>query len=269
MENKKCTYNDIFIEQFIDNQLSYEESAEIAAHIKICEPCRQLYNELKTIKSLISSIARTESLSEMERRGFEKLIDEIDDTSIFIRIKNSFTELFSSNRFIVISASGAFSVFLFLFIYNISILDKDNRILMKEIVTMHEQNLPDEFTEKDNIENIVHSNLKINPDLSKIVKHFPNIRGRFSHIGSVPVASFKLKNKGGNGTLLLSRADQNLKEILAKHTKCVKETNCKAYGETLDDKELLHWSRNNSNYIFVADNPKIKSDMVQLISAEY
>ncbi len=270
MQNKSCDIEHVFIEQFLDNELGYEESAEMSNHIKVCSECRKYYNEIKSLKVFVRNTVKNESLTNIEKNGFFKLIEEESRLSFRERVLQiwlSLKPVFKSNVFAVSAGAMAFSTVLFVFLFSVFSIDSEKSLMMDEILTVHKNSLPNEFT-KENVESIVEQNLKITPNIQKLISAHQNIGGRFTHIGAVPVASIKVRDGNkGTGTLLLSKNSDALKKIFGS-SECVKELNCKAKERSKDGHNMLFWEKSGSSYLYVTDNNSMKSDMVKLISAE-
>lgn len=268
-ENRTCDVNPIFIEQFIDNQLSYEESAEISAHLKTCDICKKHYNGIMDIREALRSIQKSETLTAIEHHGFEKLIDETNPPATLLNLLEAAKEFLGSHGFFSAAVSTALTVMVFFFAIKISDIDRENNKLISDIINIHQQEtLPNEFTEKDNVETVVTQNLKINtPQLRRLLTRTSKIRGRFDQLASIPIASIKIEDIDGKGTLLLSKNNTELNKLIDQ-ADCIEEVNCKARKQRVNGRDMLMWKNGDNNYIFVTDSNRMRSNMVRLISAE-
>ena len=262
MVDKLCNVNPIFIEQFIDGELPYDESAEMAHHLKECDSCRAFYQSTLSLKR--EGVAEAE-LSFMERKGFEQLIDENGTSSVGAILKRC-VAFFKRPSFIYISATAALSVIVFLFLFSLTSIEDENLLMTQEILNIHNTKLPCDMCEKENIEKLVKAKLNIDSGIENFIRGQQRAKGRFSHIGTVPVASIKIEDKNERGTLVLSRNNRLLKKMFTSKP-CVKETGCKARLSKEGDHEMLFWERGDGNYLFVTDSPRLKSNMVKLIDA--
>ncbi len=264
MEAKKECFDIIFIEQFVDNELSYQDAAAVAAHIKECETCRTEYHRLKQLKSFLSFIAQDEVLSEIEKQGFENVIYESSKKSrhSFFDIFRNFS--FSYNQFV--SAGVSLMGVIILTVFFTLDSKKEENLFINEMLSLHDKDLPDEFTEKDNVDNIVKANLNFDPKINKLMKRFPNVRGRFDQFGSTPVASIKMRNGDESGTVFMGKNTKELREIM-DHLSCTGQ-DCKLRESTIGNRDVVSCEKEDNGYFVVSDNAKVRSAMARLICDE-
>ncbi len=265
MADIKCDMNPLFIEQFIDGELPYEESAEISNHLKECESCRQFYNSTISLKEAIAETAAGIELSMFERKGIERLIDESGNTFIETALEK-IKSFVKSTSFISATATAALSATVFFFVFSLTSIESDKSLMTKEILNIHKTQLPCDMCGKENIEKLVKAELEIEPKIQKYINNHERVKGRFSHLGAVPVASIKIEDKDETGTLLLSRDNKTLKKLFTAES-CLKETDCRVRQYRKDGHDMLFWERGRENYLFVTDSPRLKSNMVRLIDA--
>jgi len=269
MKSQKCTINEIFIEQFIDNELPYEESSEMASHLKDCSQCDKKYKQIKTLKSLISNISQTEKLTISERNSFNDLIDSTPEKSILNKLLDFSSALFSNHKILVPSSAALLSALFFFIFITIQNVDQKSSNLISEIINIHSDNLPDEFSKKENMEEIIEKGIKAKPEIASIKKAYPLIKGRFSRVAASPAASLFLKDKKGNaGTLLFTKSNKSIAKLF-KNPKCNAKPECKISEHKVSDHNILHWKKNNNNYIFVSDSNQMRSNLAKLVNLEY
>lgn len=270
MHDSRCDLNEIFIEQFADGELDFKESSEISSHLEKCAFCRKKYNEIKFVKTVICGMKDREVLSVIEKEGFNSFIDHCNKTSSFLqKIKKAF----SSHSFAVGFSFFSFTSFLILFSYYISMADKQNRLIVNEIISAHNHSLPDEFNGSEKTEVELEKNFKVDRNLlKKLAGISPVVRGRFTSIAANPVAKINLEGiENDKGTLFMSKKSKHLKDLF-NSKECVVETaldGCKARGFQEKENDLVYWENKDNDYVFVTDNSKMMAKMVQLISSEY
>lgn len=270
MLKKDCNVNLVFVEQFLDNQLSLQESAEMSVHIKDCERCKKHYDSIKSLKMTLHSVKEHEQLSPIELIGFEKFIDDSNSKKSFLEMLITAYRYTTNHAFVVTSASAAVTVIIFAFVFNIIDIDSDNPIIMNELLSMHDlSNLPDDFDEKDMDNKVAQKNLSIPAAAKKFAVTRPVIKGRFTHVGSVPTASLKFQDNAKKGTLVVSKNNGEMKKLFKK-SDCIKEkkNDCVAKQKKSNGRNLLYWEDKEDSFVFVTDDNEMKSDMIRLISAE-
>ncbi len=266
MLNEKCTLNELFIEQFLDNELDYSESSQIAAHIKECERCRKIYNELKLVKDVIVDFGKSQSLSAIEKEGFRNLLNKLDK-------KPGFTEwvasIFSGKKFVVAASTFVMASFVFIFAFMLSRTDQHNNFLIHEIITAHSNDLPDEFNEKDESDLVVGKNFKINRKLVKVLHNFsPSVRGRFTSLGNNRAAQIRLGKNSQSSLFMADRTNSKLKELF-KDSKCISRnevSKCNAHIRHENGKDMVFWEKPDKDYVLVSNDDHLRSKMVNLIS---
>lgn len=269
MHDARCNLNEIFIEQFADGELDLKESSEISAHLETCPECRKKYDEIRLIKSVMTGLKEREVLSVIEKEGFLSLIEHSSRPSFFARVKNNFT----SHSFSVGLGFFSFASFMLLFSYYIYSSDKQNRLIVNEIISAHRHSLPDEFNGTESTETELEKNFNVDKKLmKKIAKFSPVVRGRYTSIAANPVAKINLESLGKNkGTLFMSKKNQHLKELF-DNKDCVLKTHneeCKARHFQENENDLVYWENQDNDYVFVTESSRMMAEMVQLISSDY
>ncbi|HRZ78751.1 MAG TPA: zf-HC2 domain-containing protein [bacterium] len=269
MHDTRCNLNEIFIEQFADGELDLKESSEISAHLENCPECRKKYDEIKLVKRVITGIKEREVLSVIEKEGFISLIDRAVKPSFATRIGT----VMKSHGFSVGFSFFSFASFIFLFSYYIYTSDKENSLVVNEIISAHRHSLPDEFNGTENTEAELQKNFKVDKKLmKKLAKISPVVRGRYTSIAANPVAKINLEGIGKNkGTLFMSKKNHHLKELFDDKD-CVVKTHdeeCKARHFQEKENDLVYWENQDNDYIFITESSGMMAEMVQLISSDY
>ena len=149
---KKCDFNELFIEQFADKELDYLESAEVAAHIKGCPLCRKKYEDILLTKKASEVFAGNEKLSLIEKEGFLSLIEQKSKKN---RPLIDFIKGLFQNRAVTLAFSFAsFACLVFAFVFSISGVEKENSIIINEIISAHNQRPAAKITLDSNEDNI-------------------------------------------------------------------------------------------------------------------
>ncbi|HOW51901.1 MAG TPA: zf-HC2 domain-containing protein [bacterium] len=268
MKNEKpCEMNPLFIEQFADSELSYAESAEMSEHLKTCAACRHLFDEVRGMKKALRAVNTTEHLTAIERAGLEKLIADTGERRPFLPPFLSF--FFSGARLAVTGATLGIAALVTVLFYQIFTIERSADLLISEILHIHDSVLPGEIAAGDDLDKVVEKNLNITaPKLRKFVANKPVTKARFANLGAHPAASVHMANADGNGTLMVTHKNDDMKKLFTA-ADCVHEVkDCRAHKRTMNGKDLLFWEENEGNYLFVSDNRPMTSGMVQLISAE-
>lgn len=267
MLNEKCTLNELFIEQFLDNELDYSESSQIASHIKVCSRCKTIYNELKLVKDVIREYEMSQRLSAIEKEGFRNLLNNLDNDQGFL---DKLKYIFSGKRFVVAASTFVMTSFIFAFAYVLSRTDQQNNLLIHEIITAHSNDLPDEFDEKAESDLVVGEKFKINKKLVKLLHNFsPSVRGRFTSLGNSPAAQIRLGKKNRSSLFLADKTNSKLKELF-KDSKCISRTiqsKCNAHLRHENGKDLVFWEKPDKDYVLVSNDDHLRSKMVNLISS--
>jgi len=266
MLNEKCTLNELFIEQFIDNELDYSESSQIAAHIKACSRCTKIFNDLKLVKDVMREFEESESLSAIEKEGFRNLLNKADRSPGFFEL---FKNVFSSKRFFAVSSTLALASFVFVFIFVLSNTDQQNNFLINEIIAAHSTDLPDEFDEKLTADLLIGKKFKIDKNLLKFVRKFsPSVRGRFTSIANSPAAQIRFGKNNKASLFLADKSDNKLKDLF-KNSKCISrniKSECKAHLRHEKGNDMVYWEKPDKDYMLVSNDSNISSKMVRLIS---
>ncbi len=264
--DRPCDDNRLFIEQYVDGELSYAEGSEIANHIKHCSACRSYYEKIHRLKELMRTTAQKERLSSAERLAFENLIQEsskphrLSPRSLFDILPRPALLLAGVTIGTVLFVSALYAY--------LTALDHRNDLLIAEIMQVHESKLPDEFLGSDDIESALRKNLDLpRAHLPRFVKEQPVVKARFSHLGPQPVASMKITGPHGKGTLLVTRPHRELKSIFANGA-CVPDLTCRAQRLSRNGKDMLFWEGKEGNYVFIADDRRMGDHLARLINAE-
>ncbi len=263
----KCEMNELFIEQFADNELSYEESFEIAKHLKECESCKKKYDEIIYLKKLLNQEAESDSLSEIERIGLEQLIDNSGKNRFFQAISNFFDRM-GSHFFISAMTGSAIASIVFIVFFIVRQNDNFNERILHEIVAIHSQNMPKEFDSKNNIEAIINKNLKTNVHLNNFIKKVGYVKGRFANLDTIPLVSLKIHSKRGDSTLLLAKNNKIFSRIFEK-AGCLTASNCKIKQQRKEGKQMFFWKNHKNSYIVVNDNQDNKFNPEMLALVDY
>ncbi|MBR4489269.1 zf-HC2 domain-containing protein [bacterium] len=268
MPKENCDFNELFIEQFADRELDYLESAEVAAHLKSCEKCRRKYEAITETKKITSAFAENEKLSLIEKEGFLRLIDQkSEQRPTFIEsIKNLFQNRAATLAFSFFS----FSCLVFAFIFAIAGIEKENNVIIDEIMTAHSQALPDEFGNSAAAQEELKEKFKT-VTFSGFTKR-PKISGRFTSIAATPTAKITLDSNEDNirGTLFLSKRNEQLEKLFSGSDCLVKKDDiCKARHRSDSGKEMIYWQNSGNNYLMVSDESNAAAKMVKLINTNF
>ena len=266
MLNEKCTLNELFIEQFIDNELDYSESSQIASHIKDCSRCTKIFNDLKLVKDVIREFGASESLSAIEKEGFRNLLNTANQSSEFSELLRN---LFSGKNFFVAASTLALASFVFIFVFVLSRTDQNNNFLIHEIITAHSNNLPDEFDEKKEADIVIGEKFNLDKNLVKFVHKFsPSVRGRYASIGNNSAAQIRLGKNNRASLFLATKTNNKLKELF-KDSTCISrniKSECKAHLRHEKGNDMVYWEKPDKNYMLVSNDNDISSKMVRHLS---
>ena len=267
MPEKECDFNELFIEQFADRELDYLESAEVAAHIKSCPVCQKKYADIMEAKKIACAFAENEKLSLIEKEGFLRLIDQKS------KQKQSLIDFFKNilkNRAVVPAFSFfSFSCLVIAFVLSISNIEKENNIVINEIMNAYNQALPDEFGNSQAAENELKEKFKT-VSFSEFTKR-PKLSGRFTSIAATPTAKITLDSNDDKvrGTLFLSKQNEHLEKLFSDSDCIVKKNEiCKAKHRSNGGKELIYWQNSGNNYLMVSDENNA-AKMVKLINSNF
>lgn len=268
MAEQKCNLNELFIEQYADNELDFRESSEVSVHLGNCEECRKKYEEILLTKNLISAFNSKEKLSLLEKEGFMSLIDQNSRKPSFASVIGYFIK---SHGFSVAASSFSFASLIFAFVFFLSQTEKENQLVIKEILAAHDNTFPDEFSGNEIAENELRKNFKLDKKTMKnLASLSPIIRGRFTSIASIPGAKIKLDGaeKDESGTLFLSKKNDHIKNIFENSDCLVKdgEEDCKAKLRHEDGKDMIYWESLDNHFVFVTENDKMSAQMAKLIA---
>ena len=265
---KKCDFNELFIEQFADKELDYLESAEIAAHIKSCPLCRKKYEDILLTKKASEVFAENEKLSLIEKEGFLSLIEQKSKKN---RPFIDFVKGLFQNRAATLAFSFfSFACLVFAFVFSISGVEKENSLIINEIISAHNQALPDEFGNSTAAQEELKKEFKT-VTFSGFTKR-PKISGRFTSIADRPAAKITLDSNEDNirGTLFLSKRNEQLEKLFSESDCLVKKDDiCKARHRSDNGKELIYWQNSGNNYLMVSDESNAAAKMVKLINTNF
>ena len=268
MPEKECDFNELFIEQFADKELDYSESSEVAAHIKKCPLCRKKYETIVNIRKAVASFAGSEKLSLIEKAGFLSLIDKTAAK------KPSPVEFFKGlfkNRAATLAFSFfSFSCLVFAFVFALSGIEKENNLVINEIMDAYNQTLPDEFGNSQTAQDELREKFRT-VTFSEFTKR-PKLSGRFTSIAATPTAKITLDSNDDNvrGTLFLSKHNARLEKLFSGSDCLVKKNDiCKARHRNDNGKELIYWQNSGNNYLMVSDERNAADKMVKLISSGF
>lgn len=258
--------NELFIEQFIDNELDYMESSQIASHIKDCSRCTTIFNELKLVKDVLREFGESESLSAIEKEGFRNLLNSADQNSGFSELLKN---VFSGKNLFVAASTLALASFVFVFTFMLSRTDQNNNYLIHEIITAHSNDLPDEFDEKKEAALVIGEKFNLDKNLVKFVHKFsPSVRGRFASIGNNSAAQIRLGNNNNASLFLTSKTNSKLKDLF-KDSKCISrniKSECKAHLRHEKGNDMVYWEKPDKDYMLVSNDTNISSKMVRHLS---
>ncbi len=261
---RECNLNELFIEQYLDGELGYRESAEIAAHIKECERCRVLYEQYRDIRRAAKQWNDEGALS-----GFEKdaLMLFIDTNSRpwyrqFIKRVRFITE---SHGFTVGFSTAAILLLLTIFTWKITTIDSRYNLVLHDITVADSSNLPPEFEGKDSVLTMHHKMLHGGDrEMKRILRHVSNVRGRLVTVGERPALALRLYDNSSNGTLLVSDDNGALRHLFESGACAAGD--CKVRTKTIDGKNMLYWNRDSRDYLFIGDRSPLRDKMVHLVS---
>jgi len=268
MVEQKCSLNELFIEQYADNELDFRESSEVSVHLGNCEACRKKYEEILFTKNLISAFNSKEKLSLLEKEGFMSLIDQNSRKPSLASVVGCFIK---SHGFSVAASSFSFASLIFAFVFFLFQTEKENQLVIKEILAAHNNTFPDEFSGNEIAENELNKNFKLDKKTMKSLSSIsPVLRGRFTSIAATPGAKIKLAgiDKNQKGTLFLSKKNDHIKNIFENSDCLVKdgEKDCKAKLRHEDGKDMIYWESLDNHFVFVTENNKMAAQMARLIA---
>ena len=264
----KCDFNELFIEQFADRELDYLESAEVAAHLKECHECRRKYEAIIETKKITSAFAENEKLSIIEKEGLLRLIDQKSEQKP--ALIESIKSLFQNRAATLAFSFFSFTCLVFALIFAINGIEKNNNIIIDEIMTAHTQALPDEFGNSQAAQNELKEKFKT-VTFSEFTKR-PKISGRFTSIAATPTAKITLDSKEDNirGTLFLSKRNEQLEKLFSGSDCLIKKDDiCKARHRNDGGKEMIYWQNSGNNYLMVSDESNAAAKMVKLINTSF
>ncbi|MFO7735286.1 MAG: zf-HC2 domain-containing protein, partial [bacterium] len=261
----KCDFNSVFIEQFVDNELSYEESAEIAAHIKSCDSCRKKEREYFRMKQILKDTFENEVLCEDEKNIFREIIEK-EKTSFFSTLLQKLKNVFSAHEFAVGVAGLLIVSLLSVFLYRVHVVDSEEKKSLKQIMALHNHELPGEFSGKDNLDMIISENLKLNSKLKQIIdSENVKVDGRFVNIGATPAASVRIRNKKGFTTLFLSGKNNEIGRLF-KDSECSSLVGCSARVKRSGGRKIVYIQKKDRDYLLVGEDEEMSSQLVRRIS---
>lgn len=264
--SRRCEMNPLFVEQFADGELPFKESAEMSAHVAGCAECRARFDATRRLKRVLRATADAERLTIIERGGLEKLI--ADTAARHRTLRERFADLFTSPYpLVAFSASVALAVLVGVFLHQLFTIERSADLIAREILHIHETTLPDEFSTAGDIETVVKRGLDLPAArIGRLVADRSVTKARFGTIGTRPMASLHMNGPAGNGTLLVARHNDALREVFAG-SDCLGADRCHARKRTMGDTDLLFWEEGGGDYLFVSKDRGMMNGMVQLVSA--
>jgi len=263
---RSCDDNRLFIEQYADHELSYADSAAMAAHLTACPVCRARFEELKRLKAEMRAADRDERLSSDERLAIENLVTRT--AAAHRSLLKGFRAHIPRPAALLAGAALATVVTIALLYDRLATADRDGDLLVSEIMQVHESQLPDEFGTADDIESVVRANLDLpRARIPRFVKDQPILKARFSHIGRLPAASVHIADGHGAGTLMVTHRNDDLKKMFSDGA-CVPELTCRAHRISRRGKDLVYWEDTGGDYLFVSDDRRMTDHFVHLIGDE-
>lgn len=270
MAEQKCSLNELFIEQYADNELDFRESSEVSVHLRSCETCRKKYEEILFVKNVIGAFNSKEKLSFLEKEGFSSLIDHSVPKPGFLKNLAGFIR---SHGFSVAASSFSFGSLIFVFIFFLSQSEKENMMIIKQLIEAHNISLPDEFTGHEKAETELRKKFSLDgKTMTGLAAISPVLRGRFTSIAENPAAKIKLAGtkKDESGTLFLSKKNDRIKNVFEDGDCLVKnrDNGCKAKLRHEKGNDMIYWEELDNNFVFVSDNNRMTAQMVRLIGSD-
>ncbi|HPA57070.1 MAG TPA: zf-HC2 domain-containing protein [bacterium] len=268
MVETKCDMNELFIEQYADNELDLRESSEVSIHLGSCVSCKKRYEEIIFAKNAVNRFNSLNKLSLIEKEGFYSFIDQ---HSSKYGIVHKFFEYLRSHGFTVAVSTVSFTSLVFAFVFSLSQIEKENNLIIKEIIAAHNNLLPYDFDTPEKTETELNKKFTIDKKtLLNLASISPVLRGRFTSIAATPAAKISIKGlkEEEKGTLFLSKNNAHIKNVFEDGTCLVKssDNNCKAKLIQKQGNDMIHWEELDNDFVFVTDNNRMSAQMVQLIS---
>lgn len=269
-----CGVNELFIEQFADNELDYQTSAEISAHLKVCERCRKRYESICRLKSAVRAFSENEKLSFVEKEGFMRLVDQTaakKKVPFSQWLKNLFV---TKSAALVVSSVFSFACLVFAFVISISSSDKANELIIDELLAAHSYVSPNEFVDDQAARQELASEFSLDKNtLKKIESLNMRMSRKLATIAAVPTAKLKLAGDAGqrgedvDGTLFLSKENERLQRLF-EDSRCALERNgvCLAKEREESGKKVVYWKNTGNNFVFVSDRGN-SENLVKYISS--
>lgn len=269
-----CGVNELFIEQFADNELDYQTSAEISVHLKVCERCRKRYESICRLKSAVRAFSENEKLSFVEKEGFMRLVDQ---TAAKKKVPFSqwLNNLFvTKSAALVVSSVFSFACLVFAFVISISSSDKANELIIDELLAAHSYVSPNEFVDDQAARQELASEFSLDKNtLKKIESLNMRMSRKLATIAAVPTAKLKLAGDAGqrgedvDGTLFLSKENERLQRLF-EDSRCALERNgvCLAKEREESGKKVVYWKNTGNNFVFVSDRGN-SENLVKYISS--
>ena len=264
MHEQKCTVNELFIEQYFDGELGYKESSEIAAHIKQCNHCRDIYNEYKSVREFVQQLNKNDKLTQFEHDALVAFVDK-NAVPWGIRYVRKLWRIIDSHGFSVGFFTASILLFAAVFVWQMNTIDAQYDIIMHDIDVASSNTLPPEFKGHQSISDMHHKLLS--PDslvVKRILKNMNKVDGRFVTLGNRQAVALSLKDKKGAGTLLVSDESEKVKNLFS-HSACI-GSECRIRSRKVNGRNTLYWNRGSQDYIFVGDSDSMRNKMVHLVS---
>jgi hypothetical protein len=268
MVEKKCDLNELFIEQYADNELDLRESSEVSLHLTNCVSCKMKYEEIIFTKNAVNRFNSLNKLSLIEKEGFLSLIDQHSSRSgIFYKA----LKYLRSHGFTVAFSTVSFASLVFAFAFSLSQIEKENDLIIKEIIAAHNNLLPYDFDTPEKAETELKKKFTIDKKtMLNLASISPVLRGRFTSIAATQAAKISVKGlkEEEKGTLFLSKKNAHIKNVFEDGTCLVKSTDdhCKAKLIQEEGNDMIHWEELDNDFVFVTDSSKMSAQMVRLIS---
>jgi hypothetical protein len=266
MVEKKCELNELFIEQYADNELDLRESSEVSIHLENCASCKKKYTDVIALKNAVKRFNLLNNLSMIEKEGFCSLIDQ-HSAGFFKKV----IKYLRGHGFTVAFSTISFASLIFAFTFSLSQLEKENELIIKEIIAAHNNRLPYDFDTPEKTETELNKKFTINKKtMLSLASISPVLRGRFTAIGATPAAKISLKGLKDEekGTLFLSKKNDHIKNVFQDGDCLVKgsDNHCKAKLIQEEGNDMIHWEELDNDFVFVTDNSKMSAQMIQMIS---
>jgi len=269
MVEEKCNINEIFIEQYADRELDFKESAEVLEHIENCVECREKLDRLLFTRSMLTAYNEKEKMTFLEKEGIFRFIDRENNRKTFFQILILFIK---GHGFSVTAGAFALVSILFSFVFSLFQLEKENRLILDEIIASHNNTLPDDFVGVKGAEDELNKNFRFkNGTIRDLAKISPNLSGRFTSIAASMAAKINLDGQAeGKGSLFMSKKNDRIKNLFKNSSCIVKNSHhdCKAKLLKEKDNDIVFWEELENDFVFVSSSRDMTNKMIRLIDTE-